>query len=139
MTARQVFQKWGKETPKEIQEKLETKPDDEYEIVHCVYPRSDRDMKRIDYKGMAYESVYLCKDTKTILSEGGYETMPYIVSRYVTLPGENYGRSPAMDVLPAIKTLNEEKKTILKQGHRIVDPVLLAYDDGVLDSETRGD
>lgn len=134
MTARQVFQKWGDKTPKDIKDKLETKPDDEHEIVHCVYPRSDRQTQRIDYAGMAYESIYLCKDSKEILSEGGYDTMPYIVSRYVTLPGENYGRSPAMDVLPAIKTLNEEKKTILKQGHRIVDPVLLAYDDGVLDS-----
>ncbi|HMU86911.1 MAG TPA: portal protein, partial [Agitococcus sp.] len=45
-----------------------------------------------------------------------------------------YGRSPAMDVLPSIKTLNEQKKTMLKQGHRAVDPVLLAHDDGVLDS-----
>jgi hypothetical protein len=83
---------------------------------------------------MEFASIYLSKETKEILSEGGYDTMPYIVSRYVTLPGENYGRSPAMDVLPAIKTLNEEKKTVLKQGHRTVDPVLLAYDDGVLDA-----
>jgi hypothetical protein len=29
--------------------------------------------------------------------------------------------------------LNEEKKTVLKQGHRAVDPVLLAHDDGILD------
>ncbi len=39
-----------------------------------------------------------------------------------------------MDVLPAIKTLNEQKKTYLKQGHRAVDPVLLVHDDGILDS-----
>lgn len=38
-----------------------------------------------------------------------------------------------MSALPATKTLNEEKKTILKQGHRTVDPVLLAHDDGVID------
>ena len=35
-------------------------------------------------------------------------------------------------MLPAIKVLNEEKKTVLKQGHRVVDPVLLAYDDGAV-------
>lgn len=60
--------------------------------------------------------------------------MPYAISRYVTAPGELYGRGPAMQVLPSIKVLNEEKKTILKQGHRTVDPVLLAYDDGVIDT-----
>jgi hypothetical protein len=134
MSARQIVQKWGDKAPKKVHEKVETKPDDEFEIVHCVYPNEERVPHRIDYKGMEFSSIYLCKDTKEIISEGGYDTMPYIVSRYVTLPGENYGRSPAMDVLPAIKTLNEEKKTVLKQGHRTVDPVLLAFDDGVLDS-----
>jgi hypothetical protein len=134
MTARQILQKWGDKAPKKVKERAETKPEDDFEIVHCVYPNEEHEPHRIDYKGMEFSSVYLCKDTKEIISEGGYDTMPYIVSRYVTLPGENYGRSPAMDVLPAIKTLNEEKKTVLKQGHRTVDPVLLAYDDGVLDS-----
>jgi hypothetical protein len=38
-----------------------------------------------------------------------------------------------MDVLPAVKTLNQQKKTLLKQGHRAVDPVLLVHDDGILD------
>ncbi len=134
MTVRQIMQKWGDDAPKSIREKLVDKPDDEYEIAHCIYPRHDQDPKRIDSKNMALASLYICIDTKDVLSEGGYETMPYIVSRYTTMPGENYGRSPAMDVLPAIKTLNEEKKTVLKQGHRTVDPVLLAFDDGVLDS-----
>jgi hypothetical protein len=39
-----------------------------------------------------------------------------------------------MLALPDIKVLNEINKTTLKQGHRVVDPVLLAHDDGVLDS-----
>jgi hypothetical protein len=134
MTARQIMQKWGDKSPQKVKETVEKKPDDNYEIVHCVYPNEERAHGRIDYKGMEYASVYLCRSTKEIISEGGYDTMPYIVSRYTTLPGENYGRSPAMDVLPAIKTLNEQEKTLLKQGHRTVDPVLLAYDDGVLDS-----
>ena len=38
-----------------------------------------------------------------------------------------------MLALPAIKVLNEQKKTMLKQGHRTVDPILLSHDDGVLD------
>jgi hypothetical protein len=50
------------------------------------------------------------------------------------MPGEIYGRGPAMDVLPAVKTLNEQKKTVLKQGQRTVDPVLLVHDDGIIDT-----
>jgi hypothetical protein len=46
---------------------------------------------------------------------------------------ETYGRSPAMQVLPALKTLNAEKTTFLKVGHRAADPTLLTYDDGLVD------
>lgn len=134
MTSRQIAQKWQENTPQKIKDELKDKPEMEHEILQCVHPNSDRDPTRIDYKGKPFESIYISLETKETLSEGGFDTMPYIVSRYTTIPGENYGRSPAMDVLPAIKTINEEKKTVLKQGHRIVDPVLLAYDDGILDS-----
>ena len=39
-----------------------------------------------------------------------------------------------MLVLPSIKVLNEQKKTMLTQGHRAVAPVLLSHDDGILDT-----
>jgi hypothetical protein len=65
---------------------------------------------------------------------GGFFSFPYSISRYTQAPGEIYGRSPAMLALPAIKVLNEEKRTVLKQGHRAVDPVLLAHDDGIVDT-----
>ena len=61
-------------------------------------------------------------------------TFPAPTTRYDQTPNEIYGRSPAMQVLPAIKTLNEQKKTMLRQGHRVVDPVLLLPDDGVIDA-----
>lgn len=76
----------------------------------------------------------MCVEGKVLLDEGGYNTFPYPSSRYEQVPGEVYGRSPQMDVLPAIKTLNEEKKILLEQGHRTVRPVLLVHDDGVIDT-----
>lgn len=133
MTGRQMAQRW-KTLPEKIQASLATTPNKKWEVLHCVRPRSDRDPGRADYKGMAFESWYISKDCGETLEEGGYRTFPYAISRYWQAPGEIYGRSPAMDVLPAIKTLNEQKKTMLKQGHRVVDPVLLLPDDGVLDS-----
>ena len=134
MKGRQLLQRFGKKVPQEVFKEYEAGCDKDYDVIHCVRPRNDRDPRRADFKGMAFESLYVCRKNNVLLDEGGYTTMPYIVSRYVTIPGEIYGRSPAMQVLPAIKTLNEQKKTVLKQGHRAVDPVLLAFDDGVLDS-----
>lgn len=134
MKGRQVLQRFGKKAPEDVLKEYQNGQDKDYDIVHCVRPRNDRDPRRADYKGMAFESLYICEKHNAVLEESGYRTMPYIVSRYITIPGETYGRSPAMQVLPAIKTLNEQKKTVLKQGHRAVDPILLAYDDGVMDS-----
>ena len=56
------------------------------------------------------------------------------MARYTQASGEVYGRGPAQWVLPAIKVLNEEKRTVLKQGHMTVEPVYLAHDDGNIGS-----
>jgi hypothetical protein len=87
----------------------------------------------LDHRAMAYTSEYVSIEGKQVVETGGYRTWPFPVNRYVTAPGETYGRSPGMLALPAIKTLNEEKRIILKQGHRAVDPITLVSDDGILD------
>jgi hypothetical protein len=133
MTARQMKQRWGEDAlPDRV--KTSTDPEKKFEILHCVKPREDADPERADYRGMAWVSYYIAKEAKALLSEGGYNTFPYAISRYTQAPGELYGRSPAMEALPAIKTLNEQKRTMLKVGHKRTDPVLLAHDDGVLDT-----
>lgn len=134
LTARQAFQKWGDECSSKVKEKADKKPEDKLWFIHCVKPREDLDSSRLDHRGKKFASYYIEEETKHLVNEGGYGTFPYAISRYVQAPGELYGRGPAMECLPAIKVLNEQKKTVLKQGHRIVDPVLLAADDGVIDS-----
>lgn len=132
LTARQAKQKWKDKCPQKIKDAVN--PEQPFWFIHCVKPRADLDPERVDYKGMMYGSYYVSIEERLMFDEGGYNTFPYPGSRYEQAPGEVYGRSPAMEVLPAIKTLNEQKKTLLKQGHRVVDPVLLAYDDGVMNS-----
>ena len=135
MTARQVVQKWGRDkSPSAIVAAMERDPDKEFFFIHYVAPNLKRDPSRADFRGMPYASYYVSVEHKEIMEQGGYTTFPYATSRYEQAPTEVYGRSPAMEVLPAIKTLNEQKKTILKQGHRAVDPIILVHDDGILDS-----
>ena len=134
-SARQAAQKWGVDAlPEKIKACLKDKPETMFEFLHVVMPREDLDPTQMGKKGMPFASYYCALEGNIQLSEGGYRSFPYCISRYVVAPGETYGRSPAMLALPAIKVLNEEKKTILKQGHRAIDPVLLAHDDGVLDA-----
>lgn len=139
LTARQAMQRWPEGLPEDIVNaaKDDNKGDAKFWFIHCVKPRSEAegyDPQRIDVNGMKFASYYVSVTGKKTVQKGGYHSFPYAISRYVVAPGELYGRSPAMLALPAIKVLNEEKKTVLKQGHRVVDPVLLAHDDGVLDA-----
>jgi hypothetical protein len=135
LTARQLMKHptWKDKLPDSVKGKAEANGEQCFEVIHCVMERQDLDPARKDYRGKKYASYYVLRDGMVLLEEGGYDSFPYAISRYEQLSGEVYGRSPAMDVLPAIKTLNEQKKTMLKQGHRAVDPVLLAHDDGVID------
>lgn len=134
LTARQAFQKWGDKLPGGILQSVQKDEGREFEFLHYVCPRENIDPSRMDYMSMEYASYYVAMEGNTLLEEGGFSSFPYAISRYEQAPGEVYGRSPAMDVLPAVKTLNEQKKTLLKQAHRTVDPVLLVHDDGVIDS-----
>lgn len=134
MTARQAVQKFGDNCPEMITEMAEHFPERQFFFIHWVGPNEDRDPERKDYRGMPFASYYVSIEGRKLVAKGGYRTFPYAMSRYRQSPFEAYGRSPAMDVLPAIKTLNEEKKVMLKAGHRAIDPVLLAHDDGVIDA-----
>lgn len=134
LTARQAYQKWGDAVGDEIKKKAETNSETMLWFIHCVKPREDLDVTRADYKGMIYASYYVSVEGQRLLSEQGYNTFPYAISRYEQFDNEVYGRSPAMDILPAVKTLNEQKKTQLKVGHRNADPILLAHDQDVVDA-----
>ena len=134
MTARQIVQKWPDTAPvkmKEMTDKGGKSSENEFEMLHCIKPREDVNINRRDFRGMPHVSYYVQIDGAALLEEGGFRSFPYAVARARQASDEVYGRGPAMEVLPAIKTLNEQKKTVLKQGHRITDPVLLGYDDGL--------
>tara|TARA_Y100000310_G_scaffold231835_1_gene234550 strand:+ start:554 stop:2176 length:1623 start_codon:yes stop_codon:yes gene_type:complete len=120
--------------PDAVESVLKNTPDKLFEVIHCIRPREEVEPGRLDARGMQFASFYVAVESQQVVSEGGFNTFPYQASRYVTGPGEVYGRSPAMMALPAIKVLNEQKKTMLAQGHRAVAPVLLSHDDGVIDT-----
>ncbi len=133
MTARQARQRWqDSHLPESLLRSAEMDPDRRFTFLHAVYPREERDPKRQDKLHMPFASVVLLREPQHIVSEGGFEEFPFMVSRYVTAPRETYGRSPAMLALPDIKMLNEMEKTNARAAHRLVDPPLLLHDDNLL-------
>jgi hypothetical protein len=130
LTARQAAAQWDiKLLPEIIRRCSFEQPERVFTFLHCVLPQQE-----IRPGSQAYASVYLALEEKAIISQGMYRTFPYIVSRYITMPGEIYGRSPAMTVLADIKMLNEMEKTQLQAIHQQVAPPLLVPDDGIFRS-----
>jgi hypothetical protein len=134
LTALQAVQKWGEAAlPDNLKPALAQQSQTPFNFLHCVMPNKDYGFRALGPKGMAFSSYYVCIEGQKIMDKGGYHTFPLAVSRYDQAPMETYGRSPAMMCLPSLKTLNAEKRTFLKQGHRASDPVLLTADDGLVD------
>jgi Bacteriophage head to tail connecting protein len=139
MTAYQAVQRWGIDRlPQNLIAPLQQNSQWTYNFLHCVRPRYDFDPRRLDAQGMPYSSHYVSVEGQCLMAkEGGYNSFPYAISRYDQAPREVYGRGPAQMILPALKTLNAEKKIFLKQGHRAGDPVLLTTDDGLISLDLR--
>ncbi len=140
LTSRQALQQFGKENlPKEIIDEAEDpkKSLNMHWFIHCVKPRTEEegfDPDRKDSLGFPFTNYYVSETGKALVQTGGFSTFPYSISRYKVFADDVYGTSPAMMALPTIKVLNEEKRTVLKHGHRSVAPPLLLHDDGVLDT-----
>lgn len=129
--ARRCLQEFGRDalTPKMRDAVDERKWDREFEILQIVCPNADLQADRYDWRGKPIASTHIAVDEKIILRRAGYHSMPIAVSRHMSEAGELYGTSPAMEVLPAIRTVNVMKQTVLRSAHKMVDPALAFYDD----------
>lgn len=135
LEARQMEDKFGRSVlPAKVTAVLDSAPFTKFEILHVVKPNPDFKERAAGVKGKKFVSYYLAVEGKQILETKGYRCFPYAVGRYNMAPRENYGRGAGMTCFPAIKTLNEEKKTILRAGQKSVDPPLLAYEEGVMEA-----
>lgn len=113
LTARQAMQMFGKEAlPEKIQEKALSNNgkecDTKFKFVHCIFPRSaaDRTLGRIDSSNKPIASIYIAEADKQTVRVGGYDEMPYHVSRYMAWGDDAYGWSPAWMALPDTRQLN---------------------------------
>lgn len=139
-TARQLEGFFGRDalTPKMIDALEKNKDSTEFEILHIVSPNTAFDADKLDWRAQPISSRYLAIDEKMYIKRGGYFTMPISVSRHTTSPGEKYGRSPAIKMLPTIHGANAMRHTTLRAGHKAVDPALLFFDDdGITSLQTK--
>ena len=71
-----------------------------------------------------------------ILVEREMDEHPWIITRWVKVAGEVFGRGPLLFALPDIKTLNKTKEFVLQRASFDVAGMWEAVDDGVMNPDT---
>ncbi len=131
LTARQAVQKFRNfgRLSATIQKAAESEKDKDtrFKFLHAVLPSEEHGGKT----NQPFVSVWIEIKTEHEIATAGFEEFPYIVPRWDTSAEEVYGRSPAMMALPDVQTLNQMGKTILRAGHKAVEPPLLLPHDGL--------
>lgn len=104
-----------------------------FEFVHCLRERDDYLPGALNSRRHPIVASYLSiEDGQYVGEEEGFASLPYTIPRVETEAGNPYGFSPAMRARAALGGASTMKKTVIRQGHKALDPPLLANDDGVL-------
>ncbi len=132
MTARQLAMRFGQENLPSYISSHKAKADDAYLVVHAIYPRTSKHEDSSIARHMPFASVYWLEGHSGvnnsnsghvhILSESGFQEFPGFGVRWDVVGNDVYGRSPAMDVLPDCRMLQQMGITTLKAIHKAVDP-----------------
>lgn len=124
--------KWS-DLPEKLRSELKREGglDKDFKFLHSIYERFDRDPAKVDAQNKQWASVYVCLDTKEVVKEGGFDENPMLTPRWSVAAGEVYGRSPAMAVMPDIKTINALSKITLQGIELGVRPPMLVAANGI--------
>lgn len=123
-----IKQQWPEaEIDAELQKMIDDKPTEEIELIEATIYDYDRG----DY---CYHVIH--QKSKSELVYKRQKSSPWVVSRFMKVAGEIYGRGPVITALPDIKTLNKTLELLLKNASLAITGVYTAADDGVLNPQT---
>lgn len=136
LTVRQVVEEYGLDKCSEQVQKLykDGKYQEKISILHAIMPRPLAEQKEggNTNKGKKVASYHIEMKSNHLLRESGYDSIPVVVSRFYKVPGEKYGRSPAMQAIPDILELNAVREGKMLATEKLMSPPLMVLDDGTL-------
>ena len=128
MKGEAIKQQWtDAEFPVNVQQRIDSKPTDDVELLEAT----TYDAERGDW---CYHVID--KFSKEEIVYRRMKSSPWVISRYMKVAGEVYGRGPLLTALPDIKTLNKTLELVLKNASLAISGVYTAADDGVLNPQT---
>lgn len=143
-SAKRLVQEYGKENvSQKVLEKLKSDPNiDDIRFSILIMPRKLEKISKDNSKEMPFMSIHWEHQTKKLLKESGFLEFPMSVGRITKLHSETYGRSPAMNALPAILRLNYMAGLMMTAAEKKLNPPLGVLNGalnagGVLDTSAK--
>ena len=133
-TARQLERQFGDKVSKEVKKALEKDPEKEFPCRRAVLPSRLYDYKSKMGRRFPFVSLYIERDTQTVLEEVGQNYFPYIVPRWRPAASARcpIGTSMVTDIaLPDGRTLQVVMRTLREAGESYVNPPLIAMGDAI--------
>lgn len=108
------------------------KYNEKVKCVHVIAPNRFASAFALSPTNFAYTSTYVDEDNKVVMDESGFHEQPFMAARFFKLAWESYGRGPGSTALADLKMLQEMVKTVLRGAQKMVDPPLMAPDEGFI-------
>lgn len=155
MSAKASLQQWGERAPEIAKRLMEKEPYKLLPYLHVVKPRKEVNPNVLGPESMLFESWEISLEDRSVIpwenpfngqrsDAGGFNTNPYIYSRFSVNPSEKHGRGPSMFVLGDNETLQRMSRSGLLYGEHAVAPPLLSQNmdllsDGSSDLDLRSE
>lgn len=121
----QLADKFTIEKMKEIDPNFENahkqNPYEEREIIHRIYPRKNYDSTKLNGGNKPIASDWVLRNPLKLIEEKGYEENPSLTWRWWKNSDEVCGRSPAHNAFVQVMTANQEAKSNLIAGQKMVE------------------
>lgn len=101
------------------------------DYVHSVYPRTNTRAGSYLATDKPFASCYVDYTNKKLISEGGFDRLPYLTPRWDKVSGEVYGYGPGAMMLPDVSVANEAKRDTLQAFAVAVRPPFLTPANGM--------
>jgi hypothetical protein len=131
-TARQLKNQFGDMVSAEVKRACEKDPEKTFECRHVVLPTRLYDYKTKGGKRFPFVSLYVEKESETVLEEVGQNYLGYVIPRWQRVAGSVFGTSMATDVLlPDGRTLQVMMRTLREAGEMYVNPPMIQIGDAI--------
>ena len=136
VTLQQAIEFFGKENLSPcVQRMIERKDfnaNEKLTVVHAVVQKAPGYENIMGNNKLPYASYYFEPGEEHLISEGGFESMPYIVTRAYCDGRSPYSISPGTLALSDVLMINEIKRLLLQAGQLSVCPPTLMPDRGLV-------